>query len=395
MSNERDVVIVSAVRTAIGSFGGSLAETSAVDLGSIVIREALERAKLSGEQVDEVFMGNVLQAGQGQNTARRAAMKAGLPKDVTATTINMVCGSGLRTVAMAAQSIRLGDAETVVAGGTESMSGAPYLLPKARYGYRMGDGKLIDHMVHDGLWDQDLDVHMGITAENIAERYGITREQADAFALASQEKAARALAEDLFAAEIVPVEVRQGKQTVSFAKDEAPRDTSLEKLAKLRPAFKPQGGIVTAGNASGINDGAAATVVMSAAKAQELGLKPLARIVSYAWAGVEPSVMGLGAVPASQKALAKAGLSIDQIDLIEANEAFAVQSLAVMRDLGVDPARVNVNGGAIALGHPIGASGTRVLVTLLYALQRHEARYGLATLCIGGGQGVAMVVERI
>lgn len=395
MSNERDVVIVSAVRTAIGSFGGSLADTSAVDLGSIVVKAALERANLSGDQVDEVFLGNVLQAGQGQNTARRAAMKAGLPKNVTATTINMVCGSGLRSVAMAAQSIRVGDAETVIAGGTESMSGAPYLLPKARYGYRMGDGKLIDHMVHDGLWDQDLDIHMGITAENIAESYGITREEADAFALASQEKAACALAEDVFAPEIVPVEVRQGKQTVSFAKDEAPRDTSLEKLAKLRPAFKPQGGIVTAGNASGINDGAAATVVMSAAKAQELGLKPLARIVSYAWAGVEPSVMGLGAVPASQKALAKAGLSIDQIDLIEANEAFAVQSLAVMRDLGVDPARVNVNGGAIALGHPIGASGTRVLVTLLYGLQRHEARYGLATLCIGGGQGVAMVVERI
>jgi acetyl-CoA C-acetyltransferase len=395
MSNERDVVIVSAVRTAIGTFGGSLADTSAVELGSTVLKAALERANLSGEQVDEVLMGNVLQAGQGQNTARRATLNAGLPKNVTATTINMVCGSGLRSVAMAAQSIRVGDAETIIAGGTESMSGAPYLLPKARYGYRMGDGKLIDHMVHDGLWDQDLDIHMGITAENIAESYGITREEADAFALASQEKAARALAEDLFAPEIVPVEVRQGKQVVSFAKDEGPRDTSLEKLAKLRPAFKPQGGIVTAGNASGINDGAAATVVMSAAKAEELGLKPLARIVSYAWAGVEPKVMGLGAIPASQQALAKAGLSIDQIDLVEANEAFAVQSLAVMRDLGVDPARVNVNGGAIALGHPIGASGTRVLVTLLYGLQRHEARYGLATLCIGGGQGVAMVVERI
>lgn len=395
MNDAHDVVIASAVRTPVGTFSGSLAEVSAIELGSIVVVEALKRAGVKPEQVDDVLIGNVLQAGLGQNAARLIALKAGIPKEVPATTVNMVCGSGLKSVAMAAQAIRAGDAEVVVAGGSENMSRAPYLLTKARYGYRMGDGKLIDHMIHDGLWDYELDVHMGITAENIAEEYGLGRQELDEFALSSQEKAAHAIAEGIFDEEIVPVEVKQGKKSFTFAKDEHPRATTLDKLTGLNPAFKKQGGVVTAGNASGINDGAAATVVMSAAKAEELGVKPLARLVSYAWAGVEPRVMGMGPVPATRQALKKAGLTIEQIDLIEANEAFAAQCVAVSKELKFDMAKVNVHGGAIALGHPIGASGTRILVTLLHTLRRQQARYGLATLCIGGGQGIAAIVERV
>ncbi len=394
MSVSQDIVIAGAVRTPVGTFGGSLAEVSAVDLGCIAVVEAMKRASISPEQVDDVLMGNVLQAGLGQNTARQVLLKAGIPKEVPATTINMVCGSGLKSIAMAAQEILAGDASIVVAGGTENMSRAPYLLPKARFGYRMGPGQLIDHMVHDGLWDYELDIHMGNTAENIAEEYGLTRQDLDEFAFSSQDKAARAIAEGIFDEETVPVEVRQGKKTVMFEKDEHPRATTVEKLTALNPAFKKQGGVVTPGNSSGINDGAAATVVMSASKAQELGIQPMARIVSYAWAGVEPRVMGMGPVPATKRALEKAGLTIDQIDLIEANEAFAAQCMAVGRELRFDMAKVNVHGGAIALGHPIGASGTRILVTLLHAMKRQQARYGLATLCIGGGQGIAMIVER-
>lgn len=392
--SEREVVIASAVRTPVGTFGGSLAEVSPIDLGVVVVNEALRRAGVRAEQVDDVLMGNVLQAGLGQNPARLIALRAGIPKEVPATTINMVCGSGLKSVAMAAQAIRAGDAEIVLAGGAESMSLAPYLLPKARFGYRMGEGKLVDHMVHDGLWDYELDVHMGITAENIAEEYDLSRQELDEFAFSSQEKAARAIANGVFDAETVPVEVKQGKKQLTFAKDEHPRATTLDKLTGLNPAFKKQGGRVTAGNASGINDGAAATVVMSAEKAKELGIRPLARIASYAWAGVEPRVMGMGPVPATRQALKKAGLQVEQLDLIEANEAFAAQCVAVSKELKFDMAKVNVHGGAIALGHPIGASGTRILVTLLHSMQRQNARYGLATLCIGGGQGIAMIVER-
>jgi acetyl-CoA C-acetyltransferase len=394
MSEKQDAVIVSAVRTPVGTYGGSLAEVSAVDLGATVVAEALKRAGVKPEQVDDVLMGNVLQAGLGQNTARLILLKAGIPKEVPATTINMVCGSGLKSVAMAAQEIRAGDANVVVAGGTENMSRAPYLLPKARFGYRMGTGEVIDHMVHDGLWDYELDIHMGITAENIAEEHDLTRQELDAFALASQEKAARAIADGIFAEEIVPVEVRQGKKRTTFAQDEHPRATTLDKLTSLNPAFKREGGKVTAGNASGINDGAGATVVMSAAKAEELGITPIARIVSYGWAGVDPSVMGMGPVPATKLALQRAGLSVDQLDVIEANEAFAAQCLAVSKELKFDMSKVNIHGGAIALGHPIGASGTRILVTLLHTMKRQQARYGLATLCIGGGQGIAMIVER-
>ena len=394
MADRQDVVIASAVRTPVGTYGGSLAEVSAVDLGATVVAEALKRAGVKPDQVDDVLMGNVLQAGLGQNVARLVLLKAGIPKEVPATTINMVCGSGLKSVAMAAQEIRAGDANIVVAGGTENMSRAPYLLPKARFGYRMGTGEVIDHMVHDGLWDYELDIHMGITAENIAEEHGLTRKELDEFALSSQEKAAKAIADGTFAEEIVPIEVKQGRKQVTFAQDEHPRATSLDKLTALNPAFKRQGGVVTAGNASGINDGAAATVVVSGAKAEELGLTPIARIVSYGWAGVEPRIMGMGPVPATKLALQRAGLSIDQIDVIEANEAFAAQCVAVSRELKFDMSKVNIHGGAIALGHPIGASGARILVTLLHTMKRQQARYGLATLCIGGGQGIAMIVER-
>jgi acetyl-CoA C-acetyltransferase len=394
MNETREAVIVSAVRTPVGTFGGSLAEVSAIDLGCYAVVEALKRANVSPDQVEDVLMGNVLQAGLGQNTARQILLKAGIPKEVPATTINMVCGSGLKSVAMAAQSIRSGDASIIVAGGTENMSRAPYLLPKGRFGYRMGTGQVIDHMVHDGLWDYELDIHMGNTAENIAEEHDLSRQELDEFALASQDKAARAIEEGTFDEEIVPIEVRQGKKSFTFAKDEHPRATTVEKLTALNPAFKKEGGRVTAGNSSGINDGAAATVVMSAERAQELGVKPMARIVSYAWAGVDPRIMGMGPVPATRKALEKAGMDVDQLDLIEANEAFAAQCLAVSKDLKFDMSKVNIHGGAIALGHPIGASGTRILVTLLHAMKRQQARYGLATLCIGGGQGIAMIVER-
>ena len=391
----KEAVIVSAARTAIGTFSGTLANTSASELGAVAIRAALERAKMEPGAVDEVLMGCILQAGQGQNPARQAALKAGLPVEIPCTTINKVCGSGLKSVALAAQSIMAGDAEIVVAGGAENMNLAPYMLDKARTGYRMGHGQLIDSMIHDGLWCIFGDTHMGITAENLAEQYGISRAEQDEFAAASQAKAAAAIESGRFADEIVPVMIPQRKgDPLKFDKDEHVRPgTTVESLAKLKPAFKKDG-TVTAGNASGINDGAAAVVVMSADRAKAMGLAPLAKVRAYASAGVDPSVMGIGPVPATRKALAKAGLTIEDIGLIEANEAFASQSLAVGRDLGWDPAVVNVNGGAIALGHPIGASGARILVTLVHEMQKRDVKYGLATLCIGGGMGIAMIVER-
>jgi acetyl-CoA C-acetyltransferase len=393
MAEVQDAVIVSAVRTAVGTYGGGLADVPAVKLGEICIRAALQRADLKPDQVEEVIMGNVLQAGLGQNPARQAAVNAGLPVDVPALTINKVCGSGLKAVALAAQAVKLGDEDIIVAGGMESMSRAPYLMEKARFGYRMGDGTLVDEMIRDGLWDAFNQCHMGITAENICSECNLTREELDEFALQSQQKAAQAIASGVFRDEIVPVEVPGKKGPTLFDTDQQPRETTAEALAKLRPAFK-QGGMVTAGNSSGLNDGGAAVVVMSARKAKELGLKPIATIRSYASAGVDPRVMGLGPIPSSRRALEKAGLSIADMDLIEANEAFAAQSVAVGKELGFDRSKLNVHGGAIALGHPIGASGTRVLVTLLYEMQRRNAHYGLATLCIGGGQGVAMIVER-
>ncbi len=388
-------IIVSLARTPIGGFNGTLANVSAKDLAAIVIKEALNRAKLSPEQVDEVIMGCVLQAGLGQNVTRQAALAAGIPKEKPAMTINQVCGSGLRAVALAAQAIMLGDADIVVAGGTENMNQAPYLLKKARTGYRMGHGEVTDSMISDGLWCAIGDTHMGITAENLAEKYNITREEQDAFAAASQNKAEAALNSNRFAEEIVPVVIPQRRgDPIVFDRDEHPRaGVTVESLAKLRPAFKKDG-TVTAGNASGINDGAAAVVVMSEAKAKELGIAPLATIRSYASAGVDPAHMGLGPVPATRKALAKAGLQLSDIDLIEANEAFAAQSLAVAKELGFDMDKVNVNGGAIALGHPIGASGTRILVSLISEMQKRDVRLGLATLCVGGGMGVSMIVER-
>jgi len=391
----RETVIVSAVRTPIGTFNGGLKDVSATRLGAIAIKAALERAGVEPGQVDEVIMGNVLQAGLGQNPARQAAVQANIPIEVPSFTVNKVCGSGLKAVHLAAQAIQLGDADIVVAGGMESMSQSPYLLEKARTGFRMGDQKLVDSMIRDGLWCAFNDVHMGITAENLCEKYGLSREELDAFAVRSQEKAAAALGKGIFKEEIVPVEVPQPKgASVVVDTDENPRpNTSLESLAKLRPAFKPDG-MVTAGNASSINDGAAALVIMSAETAEKRGLTPLAVIRANASAGVDPAIMGIGPVPATRKVLQKAGLSLDDLDLVEANEAFAAQSLAVLRELGLNPDIVNVNGGAIALGHPIGASGARVLVTLLYEMRRRNARYGLATLCIGGGLGVATVVER-
>lgn len=392
----REVVIASAVRTPIGSFMGSLSELSAIDLGARVIEAAIERAGLNKEDIEEVLMGNVLQAGLGQGPARQAALRAGLADAIPSTTINKLCGSGLKSVMMAAQAIKAGDYEVIVAGGMESMSQAPYLLPNARKGYRMGDGQVVDSMILDGLTCAVHGYHMGITAENITERYGFTREEQDQFAATSQNRAEAAIQQGRFVDEIVEVVIPQRKgDPVVFNQDEFPRaGVTADGLAKLRPAFKKDG-VVTAGNASGINDGAAAVVVCSREAAERLGLKPLARIVSYASAGVDPAYMGLGPIPASRLALQKAGLSIDAIDLVEANEAFAAQSLAVVKDLGISADKVNVNGGAIALGHPIGASGTRVLVTLLHELKKREGRYGLATLCIGGGQGVAMVVENI
>jgi len=392
----REAVIVGSARTAVGSYGGSLANISAVDLGSIVIAEAIRRAGVAPNQVDEVIMGNVLQAGLGQNTARQASIKAGLPVEVSAFTVNKVCGSGLKTVALAAQMIAAGDADIIVAGGLENMSMAPYLMEKARWGYRMGDAKLVDEMIKDGLWCAFGDVHMGITAENISAKFGITREDQDAFSANSQQKAIAAIDAGRFKDEIVPVQLPGKKgDPVYFDTDEFPRrGTTAEALGKLKPAFKKDG-TVTAGNASGINDAAAAVVVMSAEKATELGLKPLFAIRSSATAGVDPSIMGTGPIPASKKALAKAGLTVADLDLIEANEAFAAQALSVVRALELPTDKTNVNGGAIAIGHPIGASGTRILITLMHEMKRRSSHYGLATLCIGGGQGIALVVESI
>lgn len=392
----KEAVIVSAVRTAIGSFQGALSGIPAPQLGSIVIREALRRAQVNESTVDEVIMGNVLQAGLGQNPARQAWLTAGFPNTVPATTINKVCGSGLKAVMLAAQAVRLGDADIVVAGGMENMSRAPYLLEGVRSGLRMGDSPMVDSMIRDGLWCATCDIHMGLTAENIAEQYGLSREEQDRFAAWSQQKAERAMEAGRFRKEIVPVSIPQKKGAdVVFERDEYPRaGTNEEVLGKLRPAFRKDG-TVTAGNASGINDGAAALVVMSAEKAESLGLKPMARIHGYASAALDPSVMGLGPIGAARKLLQRTGLAIGDIDLFELNEAFAAQSLAVGRELGVPDDKLNVNGGAIALGHPIGASGARVLVTLLHELEKRGGRYGMAALCIGGGQGVALAVERV
>ncbi|GKX64939.1 acetyl-CoA C-acetyltransferase [Inconstantimicrobium mannanitabidum] len=391
----KEVVIVSAVRTALGSFGGSLKDVPAVDLGALVIKEAVKRAGIDGACVEEVIMGNVIQAGLGQNTARQAAVKAGLPLEVSALTINKVCGSGLRAVSLAAQTIKAGDADVVIAGGMESMSQAPYLLNQARWGQRMGDGKLVDSMINDALFDAFNHYHMGVTAENIAKQWNLTREEQDAFSAASQQKAEAAIKSGRFKDEIVPVVIPQRKgEPKVFDTDEFPRfGTTAETLAKLKPAFIKDG-TVTAGNASGINDGAAAFVVMSAEKAEQLGLKPLAKIVSYGSKGLDPAIMGYGPFHATKKALEKANLTVEDLDLIEANEAFAAQSLAVAKDLKFDMSKVNVNGGAIALGHPVGASGARILVTLLHEMQKRDAKKGLATLCIGGGLGTAIIVER-
>lgn len=392
----REVVIASAVRTAIGKFGGSLLPLSAPELGAIVIKEALKRANVPGEKVDEVIFGNVLQAGLGQNPARQASIKAGLPIEVPTFTVNKVCGSGLKCVELAAQSILAGDNDIVVAGGMESMSNAPFVTSgKARWGLRMGDSKLVDVMIKDGLWDAFNNYHMGITSENVAEKFGVTREDQDEVSARSQQRAIAAIKSGAFKDEIVPVTIKTKKGETVFDTDEFPREgTTTEILAKLRPAFK-QGGTVTAGNASGLNDGAAALVIMSAEKAQELGIKPMAKILSYASAGVDPAIMGIGPIPASRKALSKAGLEVKDLDLIEANEAFAAQFVEVGRELNFDPDKVNVNGGAIALGHPIGASGARILVTLLYALKNRDKKLGLATLCIGGGMGTSAVVEML
>jgi len=387
-----EIVIASAARTPIGSFNGVFATVPAVRLGEVVIRAALERAGVAPGDIDEVILGQVLAAGQGQNPARQTALAAGLPVQSTAIGINQVCGSGLRAVALAAQAVAAGDASIVVAGGQESMSKSVHAV-HLRGGIKMGTGELIDTMIKDGLWDAFNDFHMGVTAENVAKHYGISRADQDAFALVSQQKAAAAVSAGLFQAEIAPVTVKGRKGDVIVDKDEYPKpDTTLEILAKLRPAFAKDG-TVTAGNASGINDGAAAVVVMSAAEAKTRGIVPLARIASWATAGVDPAVMGTGPIPATRKALAKAGWSVADLDLIEANEAFAAQALVVTRELGFDPVKVNVNGGAIALGHPIGASGARVLVTLLHEMRRAGAQRGLATLCIGGGMGIALCVE--
>ncbi|SES82883.1 acetyl-CoA C-acetyltransferase [Anaerobranca gottschalkii] len=391
----RDVVIVSAARTPIGSFGGSLSSLSAVDLGVVAAKEAIKRANISPEIIDDVIVGNILSAGLGQNVARQVAIKAGVPENVPALTINHLCGSGLRSVAMAAQFIAAGDADVILAGGTESMSNAPYLLPNARWGYKMGEAKVLDSMIHDGLTDAFNNYHMGITAENIAEQWGLTREEQDQFALQSQLKAEKAQKEGRFKDEIVPVEVpgRKGQVTVVDTDEYPKHGMTIETLAKLKPAFKKDG-TVTAGNASGINDGAAMLVVMAKEKAEELGIKPLVTIKAHAIAALDPKIMGYGPVPATKKALEKANLTIEDIDLVEANEAFAAQSLAVGKDLNINPEKLNVNGGAIALGHPIGASGARVLTTLIYEMIKRDAKTGLATLCIGGGQGIAMIVER-
>lgn len=392
----KEVVIVSAARTAIGSFGGTLKDISAVKLGEIAATEAIKRAGIDAKQIDESIIGNVLGAGLGQNIARQIAVNIGAGHETPAMTINKVCGSGLRTVSLAAQIVQSGDADIVLAGGTENMSQAPYIVKKARWGAKMGNMEMTDYMVNDGLWDAFNDYHMGVTAENIVEKYGLTRQQQDEFAVNSQNKAEAASKEGRFKDEIAPVTIPQRKgDPVVFETDEYIRHgATMDKAAKLRPAFKRDGGSVTAGNASGINDGAAMFVVMSGDKAKELGLKPMAKIVSYASAGVDPKIMGMGPVPASQKALKKAGWSVEDVELAELNEAFAAQSLGVLKELKIDPNIVNVNGGAIALGHPIGCSGARILVTLLYEMQKRDAHKGLASLCIGGGMGTAVLVER-
>ncbi len=390
----RDIVIASAARTPTGSFGGSLAGIAAVQLGKIAAEAAIEKAGIEKSVIDEVIVGNVLSAGQGQNVARQVAIHAGLPLEVSCLTINKVCGSGLRAISLAAQLIKAGDADVVLAGGTENMSMAPFLLEKARYGYRMGDSSLVDSMIRDGLWDAYNNYHMGITAENVAEKWSITREQQDQFALTSQHRAEAAIKAGRFKDEIVPVMIPQRKGDPKvFDTDEFPRfGSTIEAMAKLRPAFKKDG-TVTAGNASGINDAASMLVVMAADKAKELGVQPLARIVAYGSAGLDPKIMGYGPVPSSRKTLTKAGLTVADLDLVEANEAFASQALAVIKDLELDPEKTNVNGGAIALGHPIGASGSRIATTLLYEMKRRKSKYGLATLCIGGGLGTALIVE--
>ncbi len=392
----QDVVIVAATRTAVGSFQGSLATIPAVDLGAAVIRQLLGQTGLDGSHVDEVILGQVLTAGCGQNPARQAAIKAGLPVAVPAMTLNKVCGSGLKALHLGAQAIRCGDAEVIIAGGQENMSLANYVLPGARTGLRMGHASMIDSMISDGLWDAFNDYHMGITAENLVDKYGISREAQDAFAAQSQAKAAAAIEGGRFVEEITPILIPQRKgEPVAFATDEQPRaGTTADSLAKLKPAFKKDGS-VTAGNASSLNDGAAAVMLMSAAKAQQLRLPVLARIAAYANAGVDPAIMGIGPVSATRRCLDKAGWTLAQLDLIEANEAFAAQALSVGKELGWDAAKVNVNGGAIALGHPIGASGCRVLVTLLHEMIKRDVHKGLATLCIGGGQGVALALERV
>lgn len=390
----KKIVLAGACRTAIGTMGGSLSTVPAVDLGSIVIKEALNRAGVPANEVDHVYMGCVIQAGQGQNVARQSAIKAGLPIETPAVTINVVCGSGLNCVNLAAQMIQCGDADIVVAGGMENMSMAPYAIKQGRYGYRMGNAPMIDTMVNDALWDAFNDYHMGITAENVCEKYGITREELDEFAANSQQKCEKSMAEGKFKDEIVPVEIKKKKETVIFDTDEGPRKgVTAESISKLRPAFKKDG-IVTAANSSGINDGAAAIVVMSEEKAKELGVKPMATWVCGALGGVDPSIMGIGPVASTRKVLAKADMTIDDFDLIEANEAFAAQSIAVGRDLNFDLSKLNVNGGAIALGHPVGASGCRILVTLLHEMQKRDAKTGLATLCIGGGMGCSTIVKR-
>ncbi len=391
----KKVVLAGACRTAIGKMGGGLSTTPAPVLGSIVIKEALNRAGVPADQVDHVYMGCVIQAGLGQNVARQASIKAGLPIETPAVTVNVVCGSGLNCVNMAAQMIQAGDADIVVAGGMENMSMAPYAMMQGRFGYRMNNGKLIDTMVNDALWDAFNNYHMMITAENVADQWGLTREELDEFAANSQQKCEAAIAAGKFKDEIVPVEIKTKKGTVVFDTDEGPRPgTTAESLGKLKCCSGKEGGVVTAGNASGINDGAAAIVVMSEEKAKELGVKPMATFVAGALGGVDPSIMGVGPVASTKKVLAKTGLTVDDMDLIEANEAFAAQSVAVGKDLGFDLSKLNVNGGAIALGHPVGASGCRILVTLLHEMQKRDAKKGLATLCIGGGMGCSTIVER-
>ncbi|MDR1360004.1 MAG: acetyl-CoA C-acetyltransferase [Deltaproteobacteria bacterium] len=390
----KDVIIAGAVRTPIGTFGGGLSSVSAADLGSLVIAEAVKRAGISPDLVEEVIMGNVLQAAQSQNPARQMAVKAGLAVEIPAWTLNKVCGSGLKAAALAAQAIRAGEASCIVAGGAESMSQAPYAIPKARWGARMGNAELVDTMVFDGLTDAFNLYHMGITAENVAEKYQVTRRDQDEFSFASQQKAVKAMDDGSFRKEILPVVIKGKKGDTSVDNDEFPRrDASLEGLAKLKPAFKKDG-TVTAGNSSGINDGAAAFVIMDAELAAARKITPLARIVAAGVAGVDPAYMGIAPISASQKALKKAGWSVKDLDLVEANEAFAAQSVAVVRTLGLDPEKVNIHGGAVALGHPIGCSGARILTTLLYAMEKKNAKRGLATLCIGGGQGIALLLER-